>query len=229
MKKYDWLLFDNDNTLMNFHSASHSAFHASMKEIGLSEKEIDYVEYNKHNHIVWSEFERGEIDALTLRPKRFQLYFDAVGHSQADPSAANAAYLDHLIKHPDMMDDAYNLLEQVKPHYRLGLITNGLKEVQRPRLRAAKIYDYFDVIVVSDEIGHAKPQKGYFDHLVKEMGNVDLSKTIVIGDSLNSDIQGAINYGIDCVWLNPSEKSSGALDPTYEVKSVKELISMFTI
>ncbi len=227
MKKYEWLLFDNDNTLMNFHSASHSAFHGSMQELGLHEKEIDYKEYNIHNHIVWSEFESGTIDALTLRPKRFQLYFDAVGHTKSDPKDANRAYLEHLIKHPDMMDHAYDLLNHVKPKYKLGLITNGLKEVQRPRLRAAKIYDYFDVIVVSDEIGHAKPQKGYFDHVIKEMGDADLSKAIVIGDSLNSDIKGAINYGLDCVWLNPSSKSAEDLQPTYEVKSVKELIDMF--
>ncbi len=227
MKKYDWLLFDNDNTLMNFHSASHSAFHGSMQEMGLSEEQIDYIEYNKHNHIVWSEFENGLIDALTLRPKRFQLYFDAVGHKYSDPIAANTAYLNHLIQHPHMMDDAYDLLDHVKPNYKLGLITNGLKEVQRPRLKAAKIYDYFDAIVVSDEIGHAKPQKGYFDHVFSEMKDSDLSKAIVIGDSLNSDIKGAIDYGLDCVWLNPDQKSSGNLQPTYEVESVKDIIKLF--
>ncbi len=227
MKKYEWLLFDNDNTLMNFHSASYSAFRGSMREMGLSDEEIDYKEYNKHNHIVWSEFENGDIDASTLRPKRFQLFFDAIGHTKADPLAANAAYLNHLILHPDMMDHAYDLLNSVKPHYKLGLITNGLKEVQRPRLRAAKIYDYFDAIVVSDEIGHAKPQKGYFDHVVSEMGPTDLSKAIVIGDSLNSDIRGAINYGLDCVWLNPDQKLSGELNPTFEVQSVKEIIGLF--
>lgn len=228
MKKYQWLLFDNDNTLMNFHTASHSAFHGSMREMGLSEDEINYTEYNVHNHLVWSEFESGAIDAVTLRSKRFQLYFDAVGHTQADPFAANAAYLNHLIKHPHMMDDAYDLLQELKPHYKLGLITNGLKEVQRPRLRAANIYDYFDVIVVSDEIGYAKPQKGYFDHVVSEMGDVDLSKAIVIGDSLNSDIKGAINYGLDSAWLNMHNQSSEKLQPTYEVESVKDIIKLFS-
>jgi len=228
-KKYEWLLFDLDNTLMNFHSASHSAFHGSMRELGLTEKEIDYAEYNIHNHLVWSEFESGKIDALTLRPKRFQLFFDAIGHTKSDPSKANAAYLNHLILHPEMMDDAYALLNQVKPHYKLGLITNGLKEVQRPRLKAAKIYDYFDVIVVSDEIGHAKPQKGYFDHVASEMGSFDLNNAIVIGDSLNSDIIGAINYGLDSVWLNNHGKTSGDLNPTHEVRNVKEIMGLFSI
>jgi len=227
MKKYEWLLFDNDNTLMDFHSASHSAFHGSMQEMGLSDHEIDYAEYNVHNHIVWSEFESGHIDAITLRPKRFQLYFDAVGHTTADPTEANAAYLNHLIKHPHMMNDAYNLLDMVKPHYKLGLITNGLKEVQRPRLRAANIYHYFDAIVVSDEIGHAKPQKGYFDHVVSQMDTADLDRAIVIGDSLNSDIKGALDYGLDCVWLNLHQKSAGPLRPTYEVNSVKEIMGLF--
>ena len=227
MKKYDWLLFDNDNTLMNFHSASHSAFIGSMRELGLKEEHIDYEEYNKHNYLVWSEFEKGIIDALTLRPKRFQLFFDAIGHTHSDPTKANAAYLNHLILHPHMMDHAYELLDSVKSNYKLGLITNGLREVQRPRLKAAKIYDSFDTIVVSDEIGHAKPQKGYFDHVVSEMGPADLSKTIVIGDSLNSDIKGALDYGLDCVWLNPDKKSSGDLKPTFEVSSVKEIMELF--
>lgn len=228
MKKYEWLLFDNDNTLMDFHSASHSAFHGSMRAMGLTESEIDYDEYNKHNHIVWSEFENGLIDALTLRSKRFQLYFDAIQHTEANPRESNDAYLNHLILHPHMMDHAYDLLDAVRTKYKLGLITNGLKEVQRPRLKAAKIYNYFDTIVVSDEIGHAKPQKGYFDHVVSEMGpNVDLSKAIVIGDSLNSDIKGAINYGLDSVWLNPQQKSAEDLKPTFIVESVKEIIDLF--
>lgn len=228
MKKYQWLLFDNDNTLMNFHSASHNAFHGSMRQLGLHEDLIDYTEYNLHNHIVWSEFECGQIDALTLRPKRFQLYFDAVGHTDYDASEANSVYLNHLILHPHMMDQAYDLLSYVKPNYKLGLITNGLKEVQRARLKAAKIYDYFDAIVVSDEIGHAKPQKAYFDHTIEEMGSdIDLSQVIVIGDSLNSDIKGALDYGLDCVWLNPDQRASGDLKPTYEVRSVKEIIDLF--
>lgn len=227
MKKYDWLLFDNDNTLMNFHSASHNAFHGSMKELGLKENQIDYQEYNKHNHLVWTEFERGEIDAITLRGKRFQLYFEAVGHAYSDPHDANAAYLNHLILHPHMMDDAHALLNSVLPHYKLGLITNGLREVQRPRLRAANIYDHFDAIVVSDEIGFAKPQKGYFDHVFSQMGSADLEKTIVIGDSLNSDIKGALDYGLDCVWLNPEKKRAGDLKPTFEVENVRDIIELF--
>ncbi|MEJ6693538.1 MAG: HAD-IA family hydrolase, partial [Saprospiraceae bacterium] len=89
--------------------------------------------------------------------------------------------------------------------------------------------DYFDAIVVSDEIGHAKPQQGYFDHVFSQMGPTDLSKTIVIGDSLNSDIKGALDYGLDCVWLNPERKSHGGLKPTYEVRSVKEIIELFSI
>ena len=229
MKKYEWLLFDNDNTLMNFHSASTSAFHGSMRELGLNEDKIDYREYNTHNHIVWSEFENGFIDALTLRSKRFKLYFEAVGHEHSDPTIANAIYLNHLILHPHMMDHAYDLLDHVKSSYKLGLITNGLKEVQRPRLKAAKIYDYFDTIVVSDEIGYAKPQQGYFDHVFSQMGPTELKKTIVIGDSLNSDIKGALDYGLDCVWLNPERKSHGGLKPTYEVRSVKEIIELFSM
>lgn len=226
--KYSWLLFDLDNTLMDFHEASHIAFHDSMRSLGLSEAQIDYNIYNLHNQHVWTEFEQGRINAVTLRSKRFQLYFDAMRHKGSDPIAANALYLDHIVKNPIMLDGAFDMIENLKQNYKLGLITNGLKEVQRPRLKAANIYNHFDAIVVSDEIGFAKPQKGYFDHVIEVAQIQNLNHAIVIGDSLHSDILGAHNYGIDSCWYNPHAKDGVShFKATYEVQTIAEMKNLF--
>lgn len=224
VKKYNWILFDNDNTIIDFHGASHIAFHDSMRSLGLNEDEIDYAQYSECNHIVWSEFEKGIIDAYTLRAKRFELYFEAVNHTKVDPREANAKYLDHLVLNPLMITNAAALLHDLKPHYQLGLITNGLKEVQRPRLKSAKIYDHFDVIIVSDEIGYAKPQKAYFDYTIQEMKEDDLSKILVVGDSLHSDILGAQNYGLDSCWYNPANTEAHPnINATYMIQHIDEI------
>lgn len=227
---YTWLLFDLDNTLMDFNQASHISFHRAMQTLGLPRHKIDYAEYNRHNYRVWHEFELGEIDALTLRAKRFQLYFDAVDHSGSDPLIGNRLYLEGLVDHPIMLEGARELIHDAKQHYRLAVITNGLKEVQRPRLRSAGIYDLFDTIVVSDEIGHAKPHPEYFDHVFIESKDIDHRNALVIGDSLKSDIQGAHRYGIDSCWFNPHRVSADhRYHATHEVHSIDGIRSLLKL
>ena len=104
------------------------------------------------------------------------------------------------------------------------MITNGLKEVQRPRIAQAKMEKHFEVIVVSDEIGVSKPHEGFFQHAFEKMGKPTKSEVIVVGDSLNSDIQGGNNFGVDTCWFNPNSAANlTEHKPTFQIQNLESL------
>jgi len=149
--------------------------------------------------------EKGEITAAALRTTRFSRLFDAVG-IQGEPEPFSDAYLRHLANCGDLIEGAESLIQQLSKSYRIALITNGLSDVQRPRLAASPLEPYFETITISDEIGVAKPDPGIFDVAFGQMGNPEKTAVLIIGDSLSSDMQGGLNYGIDTCWYNPENK-----------------------
>ena len=110
------------------------------------------------------------------------------------------------------------------------IITNGLKEVQRPRFERSSIHDLFESLIVSGEVGAAKPGPEIFDAAFDAIGNPPKSETLIIGDSLTSDMAGGISYGIDTCWYNPRAKERPAeLEPTYEIRDLTDLVELLTI
>ncbi|MEO1434048.1 MAG: YjjG family noncanonical pyrimidine nucleotidase [Bacteroidota bacterium] len=222
-KPYEWLLFDVDNTLLDFSRAAELAFFAMLADFDLPVIGDAYAIYQKGNHQVWTELEAGKITQDELKAKRFQLYLNAQGQ-EADPQQMNTSFLDNLVDHSVLIDGCLDLLESLKVHYRMSIVTNGLKAVQRPRLQKTHVEHYFHTIIVSEEIGFAKPQAAFFDVAFREMGYPDRKQTIVIGDSLQSDIRGGLEYGIDTCWYNPTKvENTSAYQPTMQVSSLEEL------
>ena len=110
------------------------------------------------------------------------------------------------------------------------LVTNGLKEVKRPRFNASSIIKYFEGIVVSDEIGVAKPQKEYFDYAFQAAGNPLKEKVLMVGDSLSSDIKGGNDYGIDtCLYIKGEKSFSEKIKPKFTIGSLRELLNIVNI
>lgn len=226
--KYSWILFDADNTLFDFTHASRLAFNQCMQEIGLVSKTDLYPTYKKINASVWKRLEDGEINLTQLRSLRFQLFLEAVG-KEADPLELNNRYLQHLIGYTELLEETLPLLDQLKGKYQMAIITNGLKEVQRPRISKLGLTPYFETIVVSDEIGMAKPDPAYFDYTFEQIGRPAKSEVLVVGDSLNSDIRGAIQYELDSCWYNPEQKTgSDEIKPSYEIHKLGDLMKILT-
>ena len=222
--RFPILWFDLDNTLLHFSNSSHKAFSALCKEIGLEEKEDSYATYDKINKVEWKLFERGEITQDQLKHSRFQNYFDHINFD-FDGLTANGIYLKYIIEFPSYMEGVEALLQEVhKSGYTSCIITNGMKEVQRPRIKKCNWEHYFQHIFVSDEIGIAKPQIEFFEHCLREAGQPDKSEILVIGDTLESDILGAQNAGIKSCWMNPSNKVHPPdIIPDYEIRTLSEL------
>ena len=167
--------------------------------------------------------EKKQISQSNLSVTRFEMFFEEIGLA-ADAAHASKLYLEFLAHGADLIDGAENLILSLKKLYKLVLITNGLKSVQRPRFAKAPIIKHFSEIIISEEVGYTKPHKEIFDITFQRMATPAKEKVLMIGDNPGSDILGGINYGIDTCWYNPTGLISPAgIIPTYEVKNFNEL------
>lgn len=222
--KYELLLFDADETLFDFKMAEKQAFLKALEEYKLNvDKEESLKLYSQINKHIWEEFERGEITADRLRVERFERFskkvevdFDAVSFSKA--------YAKFLGEGAYLFEDSVEVIDYLSKKYKLALVTNGLKDVQKSRISKTPLKDYFQELIISDEIKISKPDPRIFDYALDKLGYKDKSRVLMIGDSLTSDMQGGVNAGIDTCWYNPNhlENKSG-LSLTYEIHSLKEL------
>jgi putative hydrolase of the HAD superfamily len=228
--KYSWILFDADDTIFDFNRSAKASFLKTLSDFGIESREDYYLLYKQLNEATWLAFERNEITAEELRRIRFEKFLNAIEINQ-DPLKVNAHYLSVLAANPMLIEGALELLLLLrKNQVKLGLITNGLKEVQRKRIKYAALERLFDVIVVSDEIGVSKPDEGFFAHAFHEMEHPPKKTVLVVGDSLLSDIKGGENFGLDTCWYNPGRKQNTTTHiPTYEVAQLEEIPSLVQI
>lgn len=193
---------------MDFHNASHRSIQDLLQQSGQVFSEDIYQIYHRHNISVWEAFERNEIDAIKLRSLRFELFLEEMGWNY-DASYWGKTYLEGIVKHTRLLDEAEAIINYSKQKYKIAAVTNGLREVQRPRLRNCGIYDKFDHIIVSDEIGHSKPDIEFFEYCFEKIGTFKKSEVLIVGDSLTSDIKGGQNAGIHTCWydINNTQKT----------------------
>lgn len=224
MQKYKWLLLDADNTFLDFATASKKSLFTTCEDYNLHCDESTYLTYKTENAKVWESFERKEITALELRSLRFAKFFSAVRVVGIDPFEFNTQFLQNLIHVSEVYEGAIEFLEKLKPQYAMSVITNGLKEVQRPRITKLKMNHIFESIIVSDEIGVAKPDLEFFEHSYNSIPNPpSKSEILVIGDNLNSDIAGGINFGVDTCWISHKKENNSPIKPTYTVDNLFDL------
>ena len=225
--RFQHILFDVDNTLFDFDSAAAKAFSLTFESLNLQATSEDYREYQGINHTVWNELERGLIDKSQLIWKRWALILKNYGKEEK-ALEANAYFLKQLVVCSEMLEGALDMLCQLKKMNRnISLITNGFKEVQRPRVVLAGIEGIFDTIVVSDEIGWSKPHRNFFEFTLKQLNHPELDSILVVGDNLNSDIKGANQMGIKSCWYNPNGLiNQHAIQPHFEVSSFAEIIDI---
>ncbi len=226
MSKYKSIWLDLDDTLLDFGESSKFAFADLMDHIKAKPEQADYDLYHEVNAQAWEEFERGEMTQTALKTARFQRYFDKVG-IEYDGLKANTFYLSRIVVHPKPIDRSQELLETLHSKgYETLIITNGMKEVQRPRIDHVRWTHYFKSIVVSDEIGCAKPANEYFQHAFNN-SNFEKDEILVVGDSLNSDVKGAIDFDVDVCWHNLRSKDNNTeLKPTYEVGNLTGVLEL---
>ena len=222
--KYRWLLFDADDTLFDYPKAEAKALGWTFEQLGLPYRP-EYLEvYQKYNRQVWREFEQGQTGSLELRTKRFRLLFAETGLG-VDPEKFSPIYLKNLARGSDLLEGAAEVLTELAGLSHLAVVTNGLTDVQHPRLERSAIASLVEKVFISDELGAAKPDPAFFERVFEAIGNPEKNEVLIVGDSLSSDMQGGIGYGIDTCWYNPAGKTTD-LPVTYQIQAHSELIPL---
>lgn len=222
-RRYTWLLFDADGTLFDYDQAEMTALQKTFGQFNLPWEPGSLRAYQQINAQMWRAFEQQQITQAELRVKRFEQLFEALS-IPALPPTFSTAYLEHLAGCTELIDGAEALLKALHPAYHIAILTNGLKDVQRPRLMRSAIRGYITELVISEEVDAAKPDPAIFEIAFARMGRPPKAEVLMIGDSLTSDIQGARQYGLDACWYNPAHQPRPTgLEITYEIGALSEL------
>lgn len=226
MKKYFWLWFDADGTLFDYNRAEGLALARAFQTCGLSFNETVLKTYRHINQHLWDALERREITPPVLQLRRFEQLLEAV-QSSGSPAQLSAIYLEELAVCGELMDGAYEVLESLHLTHRIAIVTNGLKAVQQSRLACSKIEGFIDAVIISEEVGVAKPHAGFFDAALASTGFPARETILVIGDSLTSDMRGGGDYGLDTCWFNPTAVPRPVkLEITYEIHTLREVLDI---
>src|SRR5689334_5637158 len=167
--RYKWLLFDADNTLFDYDQAETYALRRALEQFGAPFTPDCLSTYQRINKQMWLALEKGLITPGVLGVRRFELLFVELQLDHS-PQAFSLAYLEHLATCSELIEGAFEILQAFHGRYRMGILTNGLKAVQRPRLAGSSIRDYIEEMVISEEVGASKPDQAIFDAAFERMG-----------------------------------------------------------
>ncbi len=217
------VLFDLDDTLFDFHKAEKIALTKTLVHFGINPTEETLALYSTINAAHWKRLELGEISREEVKVGRYRELFKTIG-VECDPVKATAYYESMLAIGHYFMPGAPELLEELYRKYRLYIVSNGTAKVQEGRIGSSGIAKYMDGIFVSQILGANKPDKQFFDICFAEIPDFSLSETVIIGDSLSSDIKGGISAGITTVWFNPKGiENDSDIKPDYTIKELSEV------
>jgi len=223
---YETIFIDFDHTLFDFDSSEVEAFEQTLRNQGIDDPMRYFPVYKEINRELWAGVERGEILPDAVRVRRFALLSDAT-RLEVDVNRMATDFTSGLAQYGDLYPGSIEVLEKLEPRVALALITNGLSEVKRPHIARFGFERFFDAIVISVEVGVAKPQPEIFDVAFEMLGNPPLDTALIVGDSLTSDIKGGADYGIATCWYNPHGRRPGPDDRiTHEIKSLEELLDL---
>lgn len=223
MKNYRFLLFDLDDTLLDFGAAEQLALPKLFKSQNFLLTPEVKARYKDINGRLWNALEEGLITREELMEKRFAKTFEEFG-ILVDGKALDAKYRRFLVESKVFIEGAFETIQQLSEHYDLYITSNGISETQRARLKHTGLAPYFKQVYVSEDTGYQKPMKQFFDYVFEHIPHFDASQALIIGDSLSADIVGGAGAGIDTCWLNSYGKANlTSVTPTYEIRFLSEL------
>lgn len=224
MSGFDTVLWDVDQTLLDFNLSQAYALKESFERFGLEMKENALPLYADINNIYWKRHELGEVSKEELLTGRFRTLFEKLGVSGVAVDEFAAAYQRALGSVFYFRDDSYTLCSRLKGRVRQYAVTNGVTATQKNKLRLSGLDKILDGVFISEEIGYPKPQREYFERCFEKIPDFKKEGAIIVGDSLSSDIRGGNEAGIACCWYNPQGKERPLdLRIDYEIKNLWEL------
>ena len=218
----EFLFLDLDDTILDFRKAEYVAIGKTIGDFGVEPTDEVRKLYHEINKWHWEQLELGTLTREEVLVNRFGVLFEKLGKT-VDAVACARAYEKNLSQGHWFLPGAEEAVDALSKKYRLFLASNGTASVQKGRMTSANLYRFFETVFVSQEIGHNKPSKAYFDACFSTIPGFDKEKAMIVGDSLSSDIKGGINAGIKTVWVNPDHKDCGEIKPDYEIEYLYQL------
>jgi len=227
MKQYTHLFFDLDHTIWDFDRNAEEALQElfvlhELEALGLASA-ADFIDtYTRNNHALWADYHLGKIDKETLRKTRFSKTFTDMGlQPEVIPATFEDAYVSLCPTKTNLFPYAHEMLNYLQSKYTLHLISNGFRESQDVKLKGSGLTKYFQHIILSEEVGFNKPHAAIFEHALRLAGATK-GESLMIGDSLEADIYGALNFGMDAIYFNPL-KAQKPNDVPVQIHSLDEL------
>lgn len=225
--KYDILLFDADNTVLDFDKSEEQALRRAFCDMGLDFNENVLKIYRKNNVRQWQFFEKGQLTKAQVLINRFVNTFADLRLPSNKAQRTGDLYEEYLKLGFFVVPHAEEVLTALQPKCQLYVVSNGVAEIQNSRMKGSGLEKYFIDRFVSETVGYPKPQIEYFNYCFAHVKGFDKSKTLIIGDSLTSDIQGGVNADIDTCWFNPNHvPNNSLLAPTYEIDDLRQLLEI---
>lgn len=222
MNQYTSLFLDIDNTLLDFYKAEAVAVKRVLEQYSLPSDNEAIKLYSNINKNYWEAFERGEIPKSAIFEGRFKTLLEHFGE-QRNTADISKDYCSNLSEGYFKMDGADEILTYLKNKgYKLYATTNGLASTQFKRIKNSGLEAYFDKIFISEDAGHQKPEKEYFNYVINNIEEKDKQKMLIVGDSQSSDILGGINSEIDTCWFNPNNDTA-KYESKYTIFSLEEI------
>ncbi|MGZ0752089.1 pyrimidine 5'-nucleotidase [Kluyvera sp. CHPC 1.2972] len=219
MKKWDWIFFDADETLFTFDSFS--GLQRMFLDYSVTFTAEDFQDYQAVNQPLWVDYQNGAITSLQLQHQRFTSWAERLN---VKPGDLNDAFMNAMAEICAPLPGAVSLLNALKGKVKMGIITNGFTSLQQIRLERTGLREHFDLLIISEEVGVAKPDRRIFDYALEQAGNPDRSRVLMVGDTAESDIRGGMNAEWATCWLNAHQRPlPEGITPDWTVTSLPEL------
>ena len=225
--KYRHLFFDLDHTLWDFEKNANETLHTLYERHDFARFGTFTVEeftqvYSNINHALWRLYQGNKISQSQLREARFPRTLAKLGVPEGQvPATISDEFTDILPLKSAVFPFTHEILDYLKPNYRLHLITNGFNDMQALKLASSNLTHYFQELITSEHSGHLKPDPRMFAHALERTGAI-AAESLMIGDNLECDVLGAYNAGIDQVYFNP-DKRRHFNTITHEISCLSEL------
>ena len=228
MGKYETILWDLDQTLLDFDRSMDYAIRAVFEQYALYIDEKTVARYEVINRDHWNRLERGEISKEELKVGRFRVLLEELGIQSVKPEEIATSYQDALGSIYYYIDGAVEVVTKLRElGYHQYVVTNGVNTTQINKMKLSGFDKLMDGVFVSELMEYPKPMKEYFDACFATLPEGTREKSILVGDSLTSDMQGANNEGITACWFNPKGRAKDiAVQIDYEIRSLEEVLSI---
>lgn len=230
MKQYKHIFFDLDHTLWDFDKNAEETLNElylsyKLSDLGLNSCDLFIETYTLNNHQLWADYHLGKISKSALRETRFKKTFTDLGLSEeVIPAQFEDDYITICPTKTNLFPHTHETLTYLQEKYQLHLISNGFTESTQHKVKNTGLTPYFKNVFISEIIGVNKPDKAIFQHAI-DTATAEIATSLMIGDSLEADVRGALSFGMDAIYFNPlhAEKPE---DINWQINHLKELTDL---